>query len=84
MSRAPDSLEARKELLIARSAVERARVRYEYVALRSGSSTRLPLPVAILMGFLKRGSATAAIGKVTAILAVVRTVLSLVRMVRRR
>jgi len=84
MSHAPNSLEARKELLIARSAVERARIRHDFVALRSGPS-RLPMPVGLLLGFLKRrGGGQGMVGKVAAVLAVVRTVLSVIRMVRRR
>jgi hypothetical protein len=81
MSHAPDTLEARKELLVARSALERARIRYELVALRS-SPSRLPLPVGLLLGFVTRAGAPGAIGKMAGLLAVVRTVLSVIRMVR--
>lgn len=76
-----DSLEERKQLLIARSAVERARLRYEIVALRSGPS-RLPLPAGLLLGFLKRGGGAGAVGQVAGLMAAVRVVLSIVRMVR--
>lgn len=76
-----DSLEERKQLLIARSAVERARLRYEIVALRSGPS-RLPLPAGLLLGFLKRGGGAGAVGKVAGLMAAVRMLLSIVRMVQ--
>lgn len=81
-----NDLAARKEMLIARCAVQRARLRYEILALRS-RPRRVPLPLGFLLGlFVRRSSPVAAgglLGKLSWLLAVVRPLLALVKTLRR-
>ena len=82
-----DDLAARKEMLVARSAVQRARLRYEVLALRS-RPRNMSLPLGLLLGFLaRRGSPAGAgglLGKLGALLAIVRPLLGFVKMLRRK
>jgi hypothetical protein len=82
-----DDLAARKEVLIARSAVQRARLRYEVLALRS-RPRQMSLPLGFLLGlFLRRSSPVAAsglLGKLSLLFAIVQPLLALVKTLRRK
>lgn len=82
MNGRPDDLTLRKELLIARSALHRARLRHEVVAMRARASTRLPL-FSLFMLLAGRARAAGWIGKAAAVLAIVRTVHGAIRLLKK-